>query len=921
VIMALSFKRPVGAAVDVKELEYISALHQTGMPSIRQDASIRDVDIVLFLKSRYGIVVTTDYVRKTVMKGLGGGDDEEEAIDLVELVSIILIPLLIKASRSSIAKLVGEERARTKEDFEYANDYWRYCEEKKIANKLAPPENIIEDVFSLLMGGATGDPSPKKLDENLVRSILSAHGENDLANDDLLVKEMVSAATTADTDNGSEPMFDSNAFAHALAGDIQDYKVENETKKTTAYFDVFGSHTYNEEEKVDTGIDLDQEARSSRPDKIKTEFTFASIDFVSGNYQSKTLAAALWTLFLIIFISYKEKVPQVTNALVCTKAQNLSFGCKVARHSLIWLEIFLEIFIFGLMFIGLGSIGNDIQSKRKYLIILGILVVGSVTFREYLNTPIPPDALFIDHFHRALPFALTFIVFFLQFNLLLGQYIPRKLLRSSRMLDSWFTPGNVVAESQTKQSAAYKINHLVKNARNLFGPSEELNSCQFSQGAATKALLNYGKKGKIFMTQGGFIWTWKRIFSLELFNENGIWISGRIIAGNFSQLLISVVIIVFGLSLTYYVDENLTTTFNELTSFMNLQQNEIEGIAKELVEHMNDRIGTTMRDSISENLDKYVLSGNLSLARNLTETWFNDTMETVLQYAYGSFRNETGSFNCFVEENLTNECKKTKRRHLKLQQNLAYMMTGPVSQNTKDSIEHGIRQIHESMAETQTIVTPERRRSRPHEDTEKWSVSKISQNAQGLEFCEDFSISEFCDSIEHFKNQVYDDFNSDEVFIEVTDQAIIFLNRTVEESTVSREEMLLTEVIQFSQKVSANTIEKLRPTHVYMITAPMYVGTFAAFLAILYIAVSLIPSAVTTTLRFRSGMIPTFRDPKFSKLRTGQEAVTKILGFILWGGFVSSAIFGALVAFIVFLFLYQVTRDVIFSFSAMAIGM
>eukprot|EP00591_Stephanopyxis_turris_P003550 CAMPEP_0195519490 /NCGR_PEP_ID=MMETSP0794_2-20130614/14880_1 /TAXON_ID=515487 /ORGANISM="Stephanopyxis turris, Strain CCMP 815" /LENGTH=81 /DNA_ID=CAMNT_0040648649 /DNA_START=156 /DNA_END=398 /DNA_ORIENTATION=+ len=81
--MALSFKRPVGAAVDVKELEYISALHQTGMPSIRQDASIRDVDIVLFLKSRYGIVVTTDYVRKTVMKGLGGGDDEEEAIDLV----------------------------------------------------------------------------------------------------------------------------------------------------------------------------------------------------------------------------------------------------------------------------------------------------------------------------------------------------------------------------------------------------------------------------------------------------------------------------------------------------------------------------------------------------------------------------------------------------------------------------------------------------------------------------------------------------------------------------------------------------------------------------------------------------------------------------------------------------------------------
>jgi hypothetical protein len=35
-----SFARPVGAAADVKELEYISALHQTG-DSVRLDGSIK----------------------------------------------------------------------------------------------------------------------------------------------------------------------------------------------------------------------------------------------------------------------------------------------------------------------------------------------------------------------------------------------------------------------------------------------------------------------------------------------------------------------------------------------------------------------------------------------------------------------------------------------------------------------------------------------------------------------------------------------------------------------------------------------------------------------------------------------------------------------------------------------------------------
>lgn len=38
--MTMQFDRPVGTPADLDELEYVSALMQTCMPSLRQDASI-----------------------------------------------------------------------------------------------------------------------------------------------------------------------------------------------------------------------------------------------------------------------------------------------------------------------------------------------------------------------------------------------------------------------------------------------------------------------------------------------------------------------------------------------------------------------------------------------------------------------------------------------------------------------------------------------------------------------------------------------------------------------------------------------------------------------------------------------------------------------------------------------------------------
>jgi len=125
--MSLEFRRPVGANRDLKELEYISALQQTQPGDLRSDGSIRDVDISMFLSSRYGVNVTPAEVTENLLPGLagthaevladfakkkessnkkGGSDKEKEesaggTIDLAELVSVLLMPALVKIASSS----------------------------------------------------------------------------------------------------------------------------------------------------------------------------------------------------------------------------------------------------------------------------------------------------------------------------------------------------------------------------------------------------------------------------------------------------------------------------------------------------------------------------------------------------------------------------------------------------------------------------------------------------------------------------------------------------------------------------------------------------------------------------------------------------------------------------------------------------
>lgn len=164
-----SFQRPIGATRDVAELEYISALAQTAKRTVRPDGSLRDADIRLFLSSRYGIRLSEEEVRATVLRGLtttttapatnsGVEGREHVDLDLMEVVSLLFIPLLLKAAaaadagKKDVVADVPENNGTDAVEAAEKDGGDTACPE----NVQLPPPNILSDVLRMILEDVTG---------------------------------------------------------------------------------------------------------------------------------------------------------------------------------------------------------------------------------------------------------------------------------------------------------------------------------------------------------------------------------------------------------------------------------------------------------------------------------------------------------------------------------------------------------------------------------------------------------------------------------------------------------------------------------------------------------------------------------------------------------------------------------------------
>lgn len=338
------------------------------MPSIGSSNSylffsVADEDIVLFLLSRYGIDVTVEDVRKNVIRGLGGGDEEQDdCIDLCEMVCMLLIPTLLKACSNQDLEAMGVVQTR---------------------------EGLVNYVLSMILHDTTGSHAPKKLDKELIQKILIAYGEADLASNEALMEEMLAAAQT------DEGTLNLEAFSKGLTFDVQLYDIANETRVSTkcvglytycmdtvssrygiicsssfhstlsyySYDDVFLTKNHREDWDEKDAADLDEEEaaqrrsvadqRKSMSKALDTRFTAPAIDMVAGTFRSKVVMVLLWAAYIITTFAYQGFGGAENDVVVCTEEDaQFSYGqswtselkpmsCAVGTSVIRWLVLFI----------------------------------------------------------------------------------------------------------------------------------------------------------------------------------------------------------------------------------------------------------------------------------------------------------------------------------------------------------------------------------------------------------------------------------------------------------------------------------------------------------------------------------------------------------------------------------------------------
>lgn len=205
--------------------------------------------------------------------------------------------------------------------------------------------------------------------------------------------------------------------------------------------------------------------------------------------------------------------------------------------------------LYGMMFIGLGSIGNKVTCRRWWLPIIAIAFINLFTIGPYVDQVVFSNNTYLSTVSVVLGFVATAFHLFH----ILGMVLPKRWVANKPRVQALFAAGVVRAESTIKQSAAHKISGMVDNALDLAQSKDRdaVLETHFGQG-----LLAFEKLGKVFVPAGGFTWTWRRIYDGSLFKEEGIWLTARLIASNAAQFIVSVFVLIAGIQLTMRIEEN-----------------------------------------------------------------------------------------------------------------------------------------------------------------------------------------------------------------------------------------------------------------------------------------------------------------------------------------------------------------------------
>jgi hypothetical protein len=207
---------------------------------------------------------------------------------------------------------------------------------------------------------------------------------------------------------------------------------------------------------------------------------------------------------------------------------------------------------YGLLLVGFGSIGNNFQVKWFGPPLLGAVIVFALSYAPFMYLHYKDQNQLSYKYLRYAALALGMIAAGFHLSHAIVLLIPRPI-RRVKGLRRLFAAGTLRGEVQIKQAAAYKLSGMVQNARDILRVRDldGVVDTNFGQG-----LIAFSKHGNRFREEGGFLWTWTKLFNDELMTREGIWFSARLLASNISQYIVSVFVLLAGLALTMTAASN-----------------------------------------------------------------------------------------------------------------------------------------------------------------------------------------------------------------------------------------------------------------------------------------------------------------------------------------------------------------------------
>lgn len=250
-----------------------------------------------------------------------------------------------------------------------------------------------------------------------------------------------------------------------------------------------------------------------------------------------------------------------------------AMGCESTKSILSWLDEFWNMCWFGIVFVGLGSIGNSAECKKAWKPLVGFVFVLGLVLGNCLYV-----FLYTKQYtqEQVVAYVCSLFLGIATASLHLGHaasicFSPATMQKMKACLPKVYKlfSGTVFAEMNVKQAGALKLANLIKNALAIVKMKDIENVVNTHYG---QALANYATSGKKFVECGGLRWSMSRILGSDItFEREGIWLPARMLAGNIAQIFVVFWVLLGGIRLTDRVitdfdNEVAKETFRNLTS-------------------------------------------------------------------------------------------------------------------------------------------------------------------------------------------------------------------------------------------------------------------------------------------------------------------------------------------------------------------